>query len=270
MSGGTSPAPWARGSLSPELVLVDPRLAERTREQLAVPDDTLDRLERALWATRRAEIEAGPEAPPETVHRAVTASAHRPRSERRRARRMFLVTASTVAVLSAAVLLGVNVNVRGTPAGADSTPVDAVATVQTETESEPAPGDPTPGLMPAGAAPAPRVDERVRTRASSPGAGKTGKNGKNGKTGETAETAPRRFAWAPVAGATGYHVEFFRGNARIQAVDTTRPEYALPATWTYADRRYRLAAGAYRWYVWPVVSGLRQSSATVQAELVVR
>ena len=94
--------------------------------------------------------------------------------------------------------------------------------------------------------------------------------GKTGKTGNTAGTAPRRFAWAPVAGATGYHVEFFRESTRIQSVDTTRPEYALPVTWVHGGRRHRLEPGAYRWYVWPIVSGLRQSRATVQADLLVR
>jgi hypothetical protein len=80
---------------------------------------------------------------------------------------------------------------------------------------------------------------------------------------------PRTFAWAPVAGATGYHVELFRVGKRIFAVDTQRPNALIPARWTFDGRRYRLAPAEYRWYVWPIVAGKRKARAVVQARLVV-
>jgi hypothetical protein len=68
----------------------------------------------------------------------------------------------------------------------------------------------------------------------------------------------RRFAWAPVENADGYHVALFRGSNRVFAKRTTRPELTA-----------RVPAGEYRWYVWPVVDGRRATSAIVQTNLVI-
>jgi hypothetical protein len=75
---------------------------------------------------------------------------------------------------------------------------------------------------------------------------------------------------SPTEGASGYHVELFRGTSRVFAEDTKRPEIVIPAKWTLGGRKFRLEPVAYRWYVWPVVSGRRASRAVVQARLVVR
>jgi len=79
----------------------------------------------------------------------------------------------------------------------------------------------------------------------------------------------RRFAWAPADGASGYRFELFRGSSRIFTAETSRPELLLPANWRVAGKRQTLRAGAYRWYVWPLVAGARSSAAIVQASLVV-
>jgi hypothetical protein len=79
----------------------------------------------------------------------------------------------------------------------------------------------------------------------------------------------RKFAWAPVAGATAYHVEFFRGQRRVFVHDTTRPDITVPARWTYEGSSRSFGPGEYRWYVWPVVSGLRQSRAAVQSTVTI-
>ena len=79
----------------------------------------------------------------------------------------------------------------------------------------------------------------------------------------------RRFAWAPTQGASAYHVELFRHDARIFAADTKQPQLAVPARWQMNGRQQKLSAGEYRWLVWPVVSGRRASSATVQATLTI-
>jgi hypothetical protein len=82
--------------------------------------------------------------------------------------------------------------------------------------------------------------------------------------------ASRRFAWAPVAGASGYQVEFFRGESRVFSGRSSRAALTLPARWRIAGRRESLKPGRYRWYVWPIVAGKRSSSAVVRATLEVQ
>ena len=79
----------------------------------------------------------------------------------------------------------------------------------------------------------------------------------------------RRFAWPTVVGATGYHVELFRGSALVFRAKTTRPQILIPVRWRRGVSRYRLSPGDYRWYVWPLVDGQRKATAIVQAKLVV-
>ena len=74
----------------------------------------------------------------------------------------------------------------------------------------------------------------------------------------------RSFAWAPTPNASGYRVEFFRGATRIYAKDTASPGLTVPASWTYEGVAQSLRPGLYRWYVWPVIAGRRESRAAVQ------
>jgi hypothetical protein len=74
----------------------------------------------------------------------------------------------------------------------------------------------------------------------------------------------RRFAWAPVPRASGYHVEFFRGATRVFSQDTRRAELTIPARWKHHGVRRSFRPGTYAWYVWPVISGRRESRAHVQ------
>jgi hypothetical protein len=90
------------------------------------------------------------------------------------------------------------------------------------------------------------------------------------KTAAAAAAAEtRRFAWAPVDGAVGYHVELFRGNDRVLAQDTKEPVLELAPSWRYQGRSVRLTPGEYRWYVWPVTASGRGTQAVVQAKLTV-
>jgi hypothetical protein len=84
-----------------------------------------------------------------------------------------------------------------------------------------------------------------------------------------AAAASRRFAWPPVAGATGYHVELFKGPALVFRDETTKPEILIRSRWRFDGREHRLEPGAYRWYVWPLLDGQRTADAIVQARLVV-
>ena len=83
----------------------------------------------------------------------------------------------------------------------------------------------------------------------------------------TAAPLARRFAWAPKPGATGYHVELFRGSALVFSKDTPTPQVTVPARWRHRGQRHVLSAGEYRWYVWPVTAGRRAAQAIVQAKL---
>jgi hypothetical protein len=228
---------------SPELVLIDDCLAHSARSRLVVPEETLARLVRENSLRRLVAHEATGS---EDVSDDATPSWYPLPQAARVARRKpkLLAAGATTGALIAALLLGVQVDLRGTPAGADS------IAPQTPTTLGP------PRSKAAGQTRLPKAEKPGRpTSRPSPAA---------------PELGPRRFAWAPVSGASGYHVEFFRGDSLVYSSDTTSPQLKLPSSWTLDGRAHRLSAGAYRWNVWPVVSGLRQAKATVQAELVVR
>ena len=78
---------------------------------------------------------------------------------------------------------------------------------------------------------------------------------------------PRRFAWAPVAGAVSYRFELFRGEEQVLRTTTTNPVYELPTSWEHEGREERLTSGSYRWYVWPVLASGLAEAAIVQARL---
>lgn len=111
------------------------------------------------------------------------------------------------------------------------------------------------------------VKPRARTTTAKPKAAATPPKKTPATTPAPAET--RRFAWAPVDGAVGYHVELFRGNDRVLARDTKQPVLELAPSWRYQGRTVTLTPGEYRWYVWPVTAGGRGTQAVVQAKLTV-
>jgi hypothetical protein len=78
---------------------------------------------------------------------------------------------------------------------------------------------------------------------------------------------PRRFAWASVEGADGYHIELFRESKRVFSANSRKPTIWVPASWKFGGQRRTLVPGQYQWYVWPTVSGVRGQSAVVQAKL---
>jgi len=81
--------------------------------------------------------------------------------------------------------------------------------------------------------------------------------------------SPQRFAWAPSVGASRYHVELFRNSSKVFEADTENPALTIPARWIVDGRERSFEPGEYRWYVWPVTSGIRASKAIVQAKLVI-
>jgi len=234
-------------ALTPELVLVDQHLDRSVRPLLTDPPDTLARIERDIRLRRIAALATSEElevpkrdrtkGSRHVASRSLEILRHGPRTK-------LLVGALTSAALVAGLLLGVNVDFRGNPAGAsDTEPAPTGDSVSVGPTRDSAREVPASGRRP-------DVKPTVRPSARESGA--------------------RQFAWAPVPGASGYHVEFFRGSVQVYSGETRRPELALTSSWRFAGRSFRFTQGTYRWYAWPVVSGVRQSQATVQANLVIR
>jgi hypothetical protein len=237
--------------MSPELALVDPALAERTRAWLPEPGDTLRRVERLAHAHRIAASRASRV---EAIQvRAQLAQASDCRSPSHAGvsvrHRCSVVLAGGVAtgVLMTALLVGVRIDLHGSPAGADTTQI-----------GEP-PAITSPETRPTRPVAEPRKPATPRTRP----------NRKAAPSKPKGVEGPRRFAWAPVAGSSGYHVEFFRGSSLIYSADTKSPGVSIPASWRLGGRRQTLAPGEYRWYVWALRSGRRAAGAVVQATLVI-
>lgn len=227
---------------SPELALVDPLLGQRVRERLPEPSDTLARIDLDLTRRRLTALAENAVAPREQHVPKRWSSRTPPPS------RLLVASGLVAAGLVAVLLVGVNVDVRGTPAGADSTsaaplPAQASTQVPTTQPRRAVQNPPKPSFVPTRAKPHPAI--------------------------RTQPPAARRFAWAPVPGATGYRVEFFRGDKRVFSTATTEAQLTLSGSWSFSGRTQRLVPGTYHWYVWPIVGGLRQSKATVQASLAV-
>ncbi|HEX7255458.1 MAG TPA: Ig-like domain-containing protein [Gaiellaceae bacterium] len=64
-------------------------------------------------------------------------------------------------------------------------------------------------------------------------------------------TSPPLLRWRPVARASYYNVQLYRGRVKVLSSWPTRTRLQVRARWTYLGRQRRLAAGTYRWYVWP-------------------
>jgi hypothetical protein len=233
------------GELSPELVLVDPSLAERARSSMPGPADTFARLDGLARArpevvpTRPAREPVLPQ-PPTTPLTAppVLAWGTRPTSTARTA----LLAGGVAAVLAISLLVGVRVDVGGQTAGAESTAVPAA---------------PTRVLKP-------KATKKPARVGATRHAGTAGSRRQATSPARSAAPSRHRFAWAPTEGAAGYDVEFFRDGARVYVGHTTQTTIEIPATWRYDGTAHSFRAGEYGWYVWPVIDGRRAARASVQ------
>jgi hypothetical protein len=93
-----------------------------------------------------------------------------------------------------------------------------------------------------------------------------------GKTrGKSSETPPpRRFAWPPAPGATSYEVAVYRGDVPVFRARTTRTSIVIPERTKQSRSSRLLVPGTYKWYVWPVRKGRPASVALVRSTFVVR
>lgn len=266
--------------VSPELALVDPALAARARLRLADPGELPVKIEERAWghaggvatetvsrpAPRRQtrprphpnprsqplppRLQPASQAPPppapsvdtnEAMRRLVESAAQATPS-RSSSRRRWELFALAPALIATALL---------------------VASTRL--------GDPQPSAPSALEAPAPATAEppplssRPPVKSAPPPTASTPAAPISGASVPAA--ASRDFVWAPTDGASGYHVELYRGSVRVFAADTVRAHVEVPASWRHDGRKQRLAPGEYRWFVWPVVDGARAATATVQTTL---
>jgi hypothetical protein len=57
--------------------------------------------------------------------------------------------------------------------------------------------------------------------------------------------------WSPVAKASFYNLQLWRGNLKLLTTWVRHPSLALKERWTFKGQRHALANGPYRLYVWP-------------------
>lgn len=260
--GSNIPEPVAETSpdepLTPELVLVDPDLARRAREQLPEREREPDR--------RRVAVERGPAAqaplfgfvqPTPSTH--VLDRQHRSRKRRRGGRVLVLLilgVAAAVAILRVEPLrhfFWASREATAVPAGGGESPAGVS---RRDTVATPKPG------------PKPHTGSTQRTAPSR----RSGKPHRRPATPPAAQSV-RAFAWVAVPHATYYLVQFYRGGDEIFQARPSTPRLLVPAHWTFKGRGYSLTPGSYRWSVRPGFgrpSGARYGQPVIRAKLVIQ
>ena len=223
--------------VSPELALVDPELAASERQSLPVPVALLALAAPEARASARNDG-AAPESPP--MASPAREERREARVQRRRRRMLPLLAGVAAALVATLLLLDIRVGVGPSrPSVEPTTPDPAKSATPSNPRS-------LPKKLPSRSKP--QSSPKLQVRPSP-------------------KLQVRRFAWAPVKGATGYRVEIHDGSRLILARKTNRPEVVVPRTWRNAGTRQALRPGKYLWYVWPIESGRRSTRAVVQATL---
>jgi hypothetical protein len=218
--------------LSPELALIDPELAAAARERLpdvpesyAVPSAPYEFAPRFVAEYERAARETGDRAEPK-------------RQRRRRGRYLALAVALLVVPVA---LWAMDWRGDDDVARSSTPPVEAAPTPP-----------PQPPAVEKQTSKPPAQQKKGRPRAASRRADRSGRG--RSAVPQHSRSAPV-VRWAPVRKATFYWLQLYRvglpGTQKILDAYPRRPQLEVPRVWTNAGRRYRLAAGLYRWEVWP-------------------
>jgi hypothetical protein len=221
--------------LSPELVLVDPELAEHARAQLHEPGCFRPRGAEPprplVTVAPPAEIAGASEQP--SIEAFAQPAGPGITEPRMRAR---IVVGGWLVAFAAGLLVG---GLALTLAGRDPAPAPA-----TERQTT---------VAPAPAAQPQATPTRPTTAAPSP-----------------TKLTRKTLAWAPAAGAASYETALYRGSIQVFSARTTEPRVTISSPWRYGGRLHRLEAGAYRWYVWPITAdGKKATLPVVQAVVAV-
>jgi len=236
--------------LTPELVLVDPDLARRAREQLpdrepeprqttgeSIPSPVTSLLDPDLARRgreqppdrepepRRTTVEAIPypvtprlvvvQPDPSTFERRLKP----PPRKRRRGRILILL------ILAAAAVTGIVLVPSLRHIVWESREVAVVPPVR-----KPAPPPHASSSTPDKAKPKETVKPKARVAPRS-------------------APSHRPFAWVAVPKATYYLVRFYRGSQEIFEARPSAPRLSLPPKWVFKGHRYSLTPGSYRWVV---------------------
>jgi hypothetical protein len=237
--------------ISPELVLVDPELAQRARARL--PDSGHVNGSGGLRPDPISAAEAAP-----TVRKGGPPPALRPR---------FLVVAAAVLFVAFGVLiwpaLSGDDSVPPSRSIAGGEPQPAPALPRTRKGGPSAPRRPvrTPPQIQRKGERAGRVGGRaaVKPRAR-PRRSKEPARSKEPsaqlKTGPAARrTTPpvptRLFVWLPRRGAGYYNVQFFKGARTVYEAWPTDPRVTVPMRGTFRGNKFEFTNGRYRWIVRP-------------------
>jgi hypothetical protein len=237
--------------ISPELVLVDPELAQRARARL--PDS--GHVNGGAAGLRPDSISPAEAAPP--ARRGGPPPAVRPR---------FLVVAVGVLVVSFGVLIWSALSgddsappSRST-AGGEPQPAPALPSARQGGSSAPRPVRTPPQIQRKGeragrvggrAAAMPRARPR---RSKAPATSK--EPSAPLKTRPAARRTPppvptRLFVWLPRRGAGYYNVRFFKGARMIYEAWPTDPRVTVPMRGTFRGNKFEFTNGRYRWIVRP-------------------
>lgn len=99
------------------------------------------------------------------------------------------------------------------------------------------PAPPTPPVIAATASPASTAGPTATSTTAKPKA--------------NAKAKRPTLAWRAQPKAKYYNLQLFRNGRKVLSAWPTVAHYTLKPSWRYHGRTYQLAAGRYRWYVWP-------------------
>ena len=238
--------------LTPELVLVDPDLARRAREQLpdrepeprrttgeSIPSPVTSLLDPDLARRGREQPPDREPEPRRTTGEAIPSPVtprlvvvqpdpstferrlKPPPRKRRRGRILVLLT------LAAAAVTGIVLVPSLRHIFWESREVAVVQPVR-----KPGPPPPASSTTPDKAKAKPK--ETVKPKA---------------RVAPRSAPSHRPFAWVAVPKATYYLVRFYRGSQEIFEARPSAPRLSLPPEWVFKGHRYSLTPGSYRWVV---------------------
>jgi len=249
--------------LTPELVLVDPDLARRAREQLpdrepeprrttgeSIPSPVTPHLDPDLARRAREQLPDREPEPRRTTGESIRSPVtprlvvvqpspatferrlQPPPRKRRRGRILILL------LLAAAAAIGIMRVPSLRHFFWESREVAVSPTVR-----EPAP------VLRGGPYSTPKPPQHAASSSTPDKAGP--KETVKPKGGAVPRTAPSRraFAWVAVPKATYYLVRFYRGSQEIFEARPSGPRLSLPPEWVFKGHRHSLTPGSYRWVV---------------------